>query len=37
LHLGFNFDGNPTDCMERTSVDRVYAAADDLLAKTEGR
>jgi len=34
LHLGFNFDGNPTDCMERTSVDRVYAAADELLTTT---
>jgi heptosyltransferase-3 len=34
LHLGFNFDGNPTDCMERTSVERVYAAADALLAAT---
>jgi ADP-heptose:LPS heptosyltransferase len=32
LHLGFNFDGQPTDCMERTTVDDVYAAAEDLLA-----
>ncbi len=31
LHLGFNFDGNPTDCMERTSVERVYSAAIELL------
>ena len=23
LHLGFNFDGQPTDCMERTSVEQV--------------
>ncbi|MES2391347.1 MAG: glycosyltransferase family 9 protein [Acidobacteriota bacterium] len=34
LHLGFNFDGNPTDCMERTSVDQVYAAAQLLLAQS---
>jgi len=34
LHLGFNFDGQPTDCMERTSVDQVYAAARELLAST---
>jgi ADP-heptose:LPS heptosyltransferase len=27
LHLGFNFEGHPTDCMERTTVDQVYAAA----------
>jgi ADP-heptose:LPS heptosyltransferase len=26
LHLGFNFDNNPTDCMQRTTVDQVYAA-----------
>jgi heptosyltransferase-3 len=32
LHLGFNFDGQPTDCMERTTVDQVYAAARDLMA-----
>ena len=32
LHLGFNFDGNPTDCMERISVDQVFAAAQQLLA-----
>ena len=32
LHLGFNFDGNPTDCMARTSVDQVFAAATGLLA-----
>ena len=31
LHLGFNFDGHPTDCMERTSVDQVFAAAQTLL------
>jgi ADP-heptose:LPS heptosyltransferase len=34
LHLGFNFDGNPTDCMERTTVDQVYAACMDLLAQS---
>jgi len=32
LHLGFNFDGHPTDCMERISVDQVVAAAQQLLA-----
>ena len=32
LHLGFNFDGQPTDCMERTSVDQVFTAAQQLLA-----
>ena len=32
LHLGFNFDGQPTDCMERTTVDQVFAAAQNLLA-----
>jgi heptosyltransferase-3 len=31
LHLGFNFDGQPTDCMERTSVDQVCAAAVELM------
>lgn len=36
LHLGFNFDGNPSDCMERTSVDQVYRACVDLLAATGG-
>jgi ADP-heptose:LPS heptosyltransferase len=34
LHLGFNFDGHPTDCMERTTVDQVYSAAQHLLAVT---
>jgi ADP-heptose:LPS heptosyltransferase len=28
LHLGFNFDGQATDCMERISVDHVVAAVD---------
>jgi heptosyltransferase-3 len=32
LHLGFNFDGNPTDCMERTTVEAVYEAAQTLVA-----
>ena len=26
LHLGFNFDGQPTDCMERITVEMVEAA-----------
>lgn len=34
LHLGFNFDGNPEDCMERISVDAVYDAAQALLKAT---
>ena len=34
LHLGFNFDGNPTDCMERTTVEQVYSAAQELMAHT---
>ncbi|HEX4155633.1 MAG TPA: glycosyltransferase family 9 protein [Acidobacteriaceae bacterium] len=39
LHLGFDFDGRPTDCMERTSVDQVLAAAQRLLTedKTEDK
>ena len=37
LHLGFNFDGNPTDCMQRISVDQVFAAAQPLLATLEPR
>jgi heptosyltransferase-3 len=32
LHLGFDFDGQPTDCMERTSVEQVYAAVQTLLS-----
>ena len=32
LHLGFNFDGNPTDCMERTTVDAVLAACESVQA-----
>jgi heptosyltransferase-3 len=28
LHLGFNFDGQATDCMERISVDRVMDAVE---------
>jgi ADP-heptose:LPS heptosyltransferase len=35
LHLGFNFDGQATDCMERTTVEMVYEAAMKLMA--EGR
>jgi heptosyltransferase-3 len=37
LHLGFNFDGHPTDCMERTTVDQVCAAAQDLLASANAQ
>ena len=28
LHLGFNFDGQATDCMERITVDHVEAAVE---------
>ncbi len=34
LHLGFNFDGNPEDCMERTTVDAVENACQVLLRAT---
>lgn len=34
LHLGFDFDGHATDCMERTTVDQVVAAAEKVLAAT---
>jgi heptosyltransferase-3 len=30
LHLGFEFDGNPTDCMERISVDMVADAVNEI-------
>lgn len=36
LHLGFNFDGQATDCMERTTVDHVYSAVQELMARTGG-
>ena len=32
LHLGFNFDGQATDCMERISVDMVAEAAGKVQA-----
>jgi heptosyltransferase I len=28
LHLGFNFDGQATDCMERITVDHVESAVE---------
>ncbi len=28
LHLGFNFDGQPTDCMERITVEHVESAVE---------
>ena len=34
LHLGFNFDGNAEDCMERTSVQLVLSACQALLRAT---
>ena len=30
LHLGFNFDGQATDCMERISVEQVATAAEQV-------
>jgi heptosyltransferase III len=33
LHLGFDFDGNATDCMERTTVDMVVAAANEVMGR----
>ncbi len=37
LHLGFNFDGNPEDCMERTSVEAVLRACRSLMLATGSR
>lgn len=31
LHLGFEFDGNPTDCMERISVEMVMDAVNKVM------
>ena len=31
LHLGYEFDGNPTDTMERITMPEVHAAAEHLL------
>jgi hypothetical protein len=31
LHLGFEFKGQPEDCMLQISVDQVVAAAQELL------
>lgn len=36
LHLGFNFDGNPEDCMDRISVDAVTHACRMLAAQGVG-
>jgi heptosyltransferase-3 len=33
LHLGFDFDGRATDCMERITVEMVFAATDEVVAK----
>lgn len=33
LHLGFEFDGNLTDCMERTTVEMVSDAVDAVVAR----
>ena len=35
LHLGFNFDGQATDCMERITVDQVEAAAHFVMSLPE--
>ncbi len=34
LHLGFDFEGNPTDCMERITVEMVFSACKDVLTST---
>ena len=36
LHLGFNFEGQATDCMERISVDDVLAAVELVAATPVG-
>lgn len=36
LHLGFNFDGQPTDCMERISVESVLAATEAVQSSAAG-
>ena len=36
LHLGFEFDGRASNCMERTTVDDVVAAVEALLGETVG-
>jgi ADP-heptose:LPS heptosyltransferase len=36
LHLGFEFNGNPSDCVERISVERVLAAAQAMEAERWG-
>jgi ADP-heptose:LPS heptosyltransferase len=35
LHLGFDFDGKATDCMERITVEMVVAAAHEVIARSE--
>lgn len=35
LHLGFDFDGKATDCMERITVEMVLAAAREVIARSE--
>ena len=35
LHLGFNFDGQATDCMDRITVDHVESAVELVTAKQE--
>ena len=35
LHLGFNFDGQATDCMERITVDHVESAIEQVTAIVE--
>ncbi len=37
LHLGFNFDGQATDCMERITVDHVESAVELVTAAREVR
>ena len=33
LHLGFDFDGRATDCMERITVEMVAAAVDEVVSR----
>lgn len=35
LHLGFNFDGQATDCMERISVEMVEAAVTEVVKRSD--
>lgn len=36
LHLGFNFDGQATDCMERITVEMILAAVVEVTTRDDG-